>query len=43
MNVRNKLKITEKMSEINDSELQTRNSELPEGWRWLRLGELIWR
>lgn len=28
------------MSEINTSELQTPNLELPAGWRWARLGEV---
>ena len=30
-----------KMSEINESEIQTPNSKLPLGWRWVRLGEVL--
>ncbi|MFW0858877.1 MAG: restriction endonuclease subunit S [Dehalococcoidia bacterium] len=29
------------MSQINNSELQTPNSALPPGWRWVRLGEVL--
>jgi len=29
-----------KMSQINNSELLTLNSELPQGWRWVKLGEV---
>ena len=29
-----------KMSEINESEIQTPNPKLPLGWRWVRLGEV---
>ncbi|MDH5767804.1 MAG: hypothetical protein OEZ31_02435, partial [Nitrospirota bacterium] len=29
------------MSEKNNAELRTLNSELPEGWRWVRLGEVL--
>ena len=28
------------MSQINNSELHAQNSELPDGWRWVRLGEV---
>ena len=28
------------MSQINNSKLLTPNSELPQGWRWVKLGEM---
>ncbi|MDH5202540.1 MAG: hypothetical protein OEW69_04715, partial [Nitrospirota bacterium] len=33
--------MSEIMSEKNNAELRTLNSELPEGWRWVRLGEVL--